>query len=187
MWNRFFRIDALVLRYRQWEEGRGHLPASSVCFCQKRKQGRSKEGERKQGRGNVSCFCIGIPVSDLRLPESWGGSCGSNVFLIPPLASWTPATWRWLILYLHRQWQPQRWICFILFWESFLESHLRTCSVSPSINSANFEFPALKPFLLKIPGVFYTWGVEPWLWVRSFKRFILNWLLNLVLFPESKF
>lgn len=44
---------------------------------------------------------------------------------------------------------------------SFLEAHLRTCSLSSSTNSVNFEFPALHPFLLGIPRGLYTFWVEP--------------------------
>lgn len=46
---------------------------------------------------------------------------------------------------------------------SFLEAHLRTCSLRSSTNSVNFEFPALNPFLLGIPRGLYTFWVEPWL------------------------
>lgn len=46
----------------------------------------------------------------------------------------------------------------MLFWESFLEAHLRVCSFSPLINSVNSEFPALN--LLTVTQVLYIFYIE---------------------------
>lgn len=47
-----------MLKYRKWEEGKGHFPYSLSVFA------------GKPIGGHVSCFCISVPVSNLQLPEN---------------------------------------------------------------------------------------------------------------------
>lgn len=44
----------------------------------------------KQGRGNVDCLCISIPISNLLSTER---QFGCNVFLLLLIDSWAPAAW----------------------------------------------------------------------------------------------